>query len=92
MGIAEGLQVSEMIMGVAGAVLMLILYGFYGLICKNEVKSDRRDDELFSSQHEMEGRYRNNDRELYQQVGDVRCEISYMKGFKDGADSMKDTK
>ena len=84
MDLSDGLEISTIVIGIFGAVIALVLKGIYGLICKNEVKSDQKDIELFNNQHEMEGRYRNNDRELYQQVGDVRCDIAYMKGLRDG--------
>ena len=69
------------------AVYCAIVFVFkvvFGLIAKNEKKSDDKDAEIDARLEAMNTIYRNNDRELYKAQGQLEARIGYMEGFAAG--------
>ena len=74
-----------------GAVGALASRSIYNLIERNKVDSDSEDntnsgrmEKLVDKLQKTDDKYRDIDREQYKMIGDIREQLAYMKGFKDG--------
>jgi flagellar capping protein FliD len=74
---------------IIGGVVAFVFKVVFGLITKNEVKSDEQDRRLEGELKQMDERYRNNDRELYRQCSDlngsiksIEARLPYIEGKK----------
>lgn len=86
MNIPQGF-IELFIVGVISFVFKVV----FGLITKNENKSDEADrrieteiKHLRAEMHNLDQRHRENENSLFEKASDIRAENAYMRGFKDG--------
>ena len=75
------------VQAIACGTVTFVFKVVFGLISKNEQKSEAEDrrleaeiKELRAEMKEVEERYRSNDRDLYRSVGEVKESLAEMKG------------
>ena len=77
----------EIIVAILGAIIGFVFKVVFGLIAKNDDECNKTEERIEKTIKEMDDRYRNNDRELYQKVADanvntakIQAQIDCMKG------------
>ena len=77
------------VFAISGAVIAFVFRVVFGLISKNEHKSDEADVRIEATISAMDDRYRSNDRELYQKTADsnvrvakIQAQIDCIRGSK----------
>ena len=68
---------------IAGAVIAFVFRVVFGLISKNEHKSDDADIRIEGTISAMDDRYRSNDRELYQKTADSNVRVAKIQAQMD---------
>lgn len=72
------IPIEFMVAGLTG-VIAFVFQVVFGLIRKNEHKSDEADIRIENTIKSMDDRYRSNDRELYQKVADGNVKIAQIQ-------------
>lgn len=72
------IPIEFMVAGLTG-IIAFVFQVVFGLIRKNEHKSDEADIRLEATIKAMDDRYRSNDRELYQKTADVNVSVAKLE-------------
>lgn len=76
------IPIEFMVAGLTG-VIAFVFQVVFGLIRKNEAKSDDADIRIENTIKAMDDRYRSNDRELYQKVADSNVKVAQIQSQLD---------